>query len=433
MDIGSIAVAAGALLVWTLVSARLGRIDVTGPMALVVLGAAADATGLVSISPRDAELDTVAAGALALILFADASRIDIGRLRRQAGLPVRLLGIGLPLTLGAGAVAAYLLWPDDGWGAALLVAACLAPTDAGLGSVIVTDPAVPRPIRRALNVESGLNDGIASPVVLLAIALTLAEEQTSGGFGATALEQLAIGLAVGVVVGAGGGRAVAWTRARGGSDPEVLPLATLALAVLAYAGAVAVEGNGFISAFVAGLAFAPITRQLPDGAGAEEVPPVALAELGGQLLGSFVWFLFGAALLGPVLDGLGTRDVLYAVASLTVIRMVPVALALAGARVPWATVGFLGWFGPRGLASLVFVIEAIDEVGREAGDRILSVVGITVALSVVAHGASASPLARRYGRFCDLADHHAADLGEEMPTRMPLGRSMGAPADDSPA
>ena len=209
MDIGSIAVAAGALLVWALLSARLGRLDVTGPMALVVLGAVADATGLVSISPRDAHLDTVAGAALALVLFSDASRIDVARLRRHLGLPGRLLGIGLPASLLLGAAVAYLLWPDDGWGPALLVAACLAPTDAGLGSVIVTDPTIPRPIRRALNVESGLNDGIASPVVLVAIALTLAEERTSGDFVTTALSQLGIGLVVGIAVGAGLGLALA--------------------------------------------------------------------------------------------------------------------------------------------------------------------------------------------------------------------------------
>lgn len=426
MDIGSIAVAAGALLVWALLSARLGRLDVTGPMALVVLGAVADATGLVSISPRDAHLDTVAGAALALVLFSDASRIDVARLRRHLGLPGRLLGIGLPLSLVLGAGVAYLLWPDDGWGPALLVAACLAPTDAGLGSVIVTDPTIPRPIRRALNVESGLNDGIASPVVLVAIALTLAEERTSGDFLTTALSQLGIGLVVGATVGAGLGRLVALARSRGTASPEVLPLATLALSVGAYAASLALDGNGFIAAFVAGLAFAPIASRLPDGAGAHEVPPVALVELGGQLLGSFVWFLFGAALLGPVLGDLAPRDVAYALASLTVVRMASVAVALIGARTPRATVAFLGWFGPRGLASLVFVIEAIDEIGREAGDRILSVVGLAVAISVVAHGASASPLSRRYGRWCEAADHHAGDLGAEVRPRAQLGHSMRA-------
>jgi NhaP-type Na+/H+ or K+/H+ antiporter len=293
-----------------------------------------------------------------------------------------------------------------------LIAACLAPTDAGLGAVIVNDPSLPRRVRRTLNVESGLNDGIASPVVTLAIALTLREELGASDVVADAAWELGIGLVTGLVVALAGGRALVHSRRRGWVAADLTPVAVLVLAVLAYTGALAVDGNGFISAFVAGLAFAPSARALGDirsaeaaasadaggGAGEEEGLPLELAELGGQLLGGVVWFFFGAVLIQPVVDQIDATTLLYALLSLTVVRMVPIALSLAGTGLAWPTVAFFGWFGPRGLASLVFGLEAVDELDGVAGEAI-PVIGVSVLISVVVHGGSAGPLARRYSRW----------------------------------
>lgn len=419
MDATVIAVIAAALVTWGLLSARLGRWDVTGPMAMVALGALADALGFVEVSAEDVPLGLIAQAALALLLFTDAARVNTRQLRRDAALPGRLLGLGLPLTIGLGALVAYGLDSSSGWGPALLVAACLAPTDAGLGAVIVSDPVVPGRIRRVLNVESGLNDGIAAPVVTLAIALVAESELGDSGMVTSALRELGLGVVVGVVVGGACGRLVARSRREGWIDAAALPIAILAVAILANAGAIAAGGNGFIAAFVAGLAFGPSLRPAADPEGEPPEAPLELAELGGQLLGAVVWFLFGAALLGPTLADLDWRMGLYAVVSLTVVRMVPVAVALVGTRLQLPTVAFLGWFGPRGLASLVFAIEAIDELGP-LGEATVQVVGLTVLLSVVAHGASARPLAARYGRWSSgLSGAHPAreSMGAEVPTR----------------
>jgi NhaP-type Na+/H+ or K+/H+ antiporter len=348
-------------------------------------------------------------------LFTDAARINGRELRHDIALPGRLLGVGLPLTIGFGALVAYGLEPGAGWGAALLVAACLAPTDAGLGAVIVSDPVVPGRIRRVLNVESGLNDGIAAPVVTLAIALVAEAELGDSGMVTAAIRELGLGVLVGVVVGGGCGRLVSRSRREGWIEGAAVPITILAVAVLANSGSIALGGNGFIAAFVAGLAFGPSLRS---AGGPESSAPLELAELGGQVLGAVVWFLFGAALLGRALSDVDGRMVGYALLSLTVLRMAPVAVALVGTRLELPTVAFLGWFGPRGLASLVFAIEAIDELGP-LGETIVQVVGLTVLLSVVAHGASARPLAGRYGRWSTgLADDHPAhEPVGEVPTR----------------
>jgi NhaP-type Na+/H+ or K+/H+ antiporter len=433
MDSLSIAVIAAALLAWALMSRALDRVDVTGPMALALLGLIAHVVGLVDIPADDAPVGIVAEATLALVLFSDAARVDVSRLRHDAAVPVRMLVAGLPLVVGAGAVAARGLDIGGSWALALLIGACLAPTDAGLGAVVVSDTRVPRRIRRILNVESGLNDGIAAPVVTLAVTLALSLEVRAVDVASDAATQIGVGVAAGVVVGLGGGVAL-WRAHRAGLvQPGAVQLAALALAVLSNAGASAAGGNGFIGAFVAGLSFGPTARMLSEAAAArgatadarsdaggddagddaDEVhPPLDLTELAGQLLGSVVWFLFGAALLGPVLDDLSWRLVAYAILSLTVVRMVPMALVLVGAGLDRATVGFLGWFGPRGLASLVFAIEALDELGGDA-DPVVAAVTVTVALSVVVHGATAGPLATAYGRW-------AARQRPEHPVRMPV-------------
>jgi NhaP-type Na+/H+ or K+/H+ antiporter len=384
----AIAVVAALVLVWCATSRVLGRADVTAPMVFVAAGVLLGGPGAVDIHLDSASIRLVAEVTLVLVLFSDAARVDLSSLRHDVAGPVRLLGIGLPLTLAAGTAAAIGLFPGLAIGEACLVAACLSPTDASLGAGIVADRRVPSRIRRDLNVESGLNDGIIAPVVTVVVAALAGESAHDAGFVETALRELATGTGIGVAAGVIGGALLVHATRRHWMDPGVEVLAATAVAVGAYAAAVAVQGNGFVAAFAAGLAFGPFRRSL-------ERDALELTESAGQLLATVVWFCFGAAMLRPALGSFSGQALGYALVSLTVVRMIPVALALLGTRFDRATVLFVGWFGPRGLASVIFALIAFDTLGADSGP-LIATVSWTVALSVFAHGLSATPLIRRY-------------------------------------
>jgi NhaP-type Na+/H+ or K+/H+ antiporter len=264
----------------------------------------------------------------------------------------------------------------------------LAPTDAALGSAVISNPVVPARIRRILNVESGLNDGIVTPVVLVALAGAAAAEGHGNGVGHAVVELL-VGVAIGVGVGGLGGAVLGWTRQRGWVDGEFAGPAVLALSLLAYAGAVASHGNGFVAAFCAGIAFGRFAGR----AGPKEVWYV---EQTAGLASLLVWLLFGVVAVPIVADTIDWRIVLYAILSLTVLRMLPVALVLIGTDLSRPAALFVGWFGPRGLASVVFGLLAVEQLGPTA-DVAVATIATTVLLSVVAHGVSAEPLAVRFG------------------------------------
>lgn len=436
MDTTTVALIAASILGWSVASARLARADVTAPMAFVAVGLLADALGWVEVAPGSVDVRTIAEVTLVLLLFTDAARVDVRRLREDAGLPARLLGIGLPLTVLGGAAMAWWLFPDVGGWTAVLVAACLAPTDAGLGAAIVNDPAVPRRIRRTLNVESGLNDGIVAPLITFAIAAVAEEAFHEGGLLTEAAAELGKGTLTGLFVGLVGGLALSVAATRGWSQREALPIGALATAALAYTAALAVHGNGFVAAFVAGLAFSPSLGRIDQLDEHATVDPLALTELSGQLLAASVWFLFGAAIVGDVVADADGRTLVYAVLSLTVMRMLPVAAALVGTRLELPTTAFIGWFGPRGMASLVFALLALEGLGAD-GAPVLTVVGITVLLSVVAHGVSGAPLAAAYGRWSsERGADHAANA--PTPTFTPprwgaIGRSLRRGSTDEPS
>ncbi len=390
----------------------LGRWSITMPMIFVIIGVLIGPFGfnLLPIKPGDEAIRSVTELTLALLLFADASTLDFGRLRHDAGLPARLLGIGLPLTLVLGALCAAVLFPDQGWSFALLVAAILAPTDAALGLPIFINPNVPIRIRRALNVESGLNDGIATPFVTLFIALAVAEERTrpQTSWLASALMQIGLAVGVGVIAGVIGGKLLEAAHRRGWTAGAPLQFAVLALALAAYLGSIAVGGNGFVAAFIAGIVFGAVTHnRLAESA--------EYAETTGTLLSLVVWTIFGAVFVGPAaLHAFDWRVVGFAILCLTLIRMLPVAISLLGLHFRKDTVGVMGWFGPRGLASVIFGLLAFDELsaaGQEAG-LLASVVTWTILLSVLAHGLSAQPLANWYARRLKQAPPTAPELLE---------------------
>ena len=389
MDVTAVTVVAAAVFVWGIVSARLERADLTAPIVFVAVGVALAALGTIDTPSAPESLKPLVEVTLVWVLFSDAARIRVSDLRHDLGRCVRLLGFGLPLTILLGwALAVWLLPGLDLW-LALLVAAALAPTDAALGVPVVTNRAVPSRIRRLITVESGLNDGIATPVVVLAIAGAASVEGLGGVGPGQALLELAIGVVVGVAVGAGGGALLRWARREGWAAEGFVGIAVLALALGAYAGALLVHGNGFVAAFCGGLAFAA-------AAGPRGPAEVGFLEQASGLVSLLVWLAFGAVAVPIMLESLDLAVVLYAVLSLTVVRMLPVALVLIGAGVDRATVLFVGWFGPRGLASLVFALLALEELGPGA-DHAVAAIAVTVLLSVVAHGASAAPLAARYG------------------------------------
>lgn len=413
MSVSDLAIVAALVFGWGALSARLERFEVTAPITFVLAGLLLTHGPLafLSVSPSKELIKTLAEFTLALVLFSDASRVGLHELRVDAGLYLRLLAVALPLTIGLGTLLAFALDSGSGIWLALLVGAALAPTDAALGAGMMTNPSVPARIRRLINVESGLNDGIATPFVSVALAGAATAGEAAGHGPAAAVGELAVGLLVGIAVGGAGGLLVTAARKRGWLAEGFAGAALLGLAVCAYTSAVALHGNGFIAAFVGGLAFGTT-------AGRRGQRLIPFVEETGALVSLLVWLTFGAVAVVPALDVLNWQIILYAVLSLTVIRMAPVAAVLIGSGLDRATIALVGWFGPRGLASVVFCLLALEELGSPTADHAAAVITITVLLSVVAHGATADPLANRYAsRLTHQERQHASAERPGMPER----------------
>jgi sodium/hydrogen antiporter len=352
MTSGALALIAAAVCAWGAFSARLERAHLTAPIVFVGVGVV-----LAGFSGSRATAD--AAGVMVLtdvtlvwVLFSDAARVGLREFRTDAGVYGRLLGLALPLTVPAGALCAWwILRAPVPW-LALLVGAALAPTDAALRAVVIVHPAVPIRIRRLLNVESGLNDGIVTPVVLVALAAAASADA---------------------------------------------------------------HGNGFVAAFAGGIAFGHV-------AGRGGPREVFYVEQTAGLASLLVWMLFGLIAVPLLFGRVDWRMLIYAMLSLTVVRMVPVALSLIGAHLDRRTVLFVGWFGPRGLASVIFALLTVEQLGPPA-DFAVAVIVVTVLLSVLAHGLTTGPLAVRYG---DQASPDGSRAQEPAPAAR---RASSAPAD----
>jgi sodium/hydrogen antiporter len=381
------------LLGFAAISRRVDGTSITAPMVFTAAGllVGADALGLVDPSATGVEVKVLAEATLAVVLFSDASRIDLRALRGELGIPTRLLGIGLPLTILLGFVAALALLDTLTWAEALVIAIILAPTDAALGQAVVTMRRLPVRVRQSLNVESGLNDGICVPLFLIALAIAQAEEGAIGHGHAVQLvvEKIGYGILGGVLAGAAAAFVVVYMGGRRLVDESWLQIVPLAGAGLAFGLGEAIGGSGFIAAFVGGGVFGGLRR----GRGGDVS---YLIEQAGAVLGAVTFVVFGAVLLGPAIGDLTWQIALYAVLSLTVIRMLPVAVAMLGSGARRPSVAFLGWFGPRGAASIVFALLVVEEGGLPNDPVILSVAFVTVGLSVLAHGVTAAPLASRY-------------------------------------
>ncbi len=392
----TLAIVAGSLLAYASVSRRLAGTMITSAMVFVGIGLIVGPRMLdrLNAAPTGHGVRVLAEATLTLVLFADASRIDLRALRREYAVPARLLGIGLPLTIVAGAVAAWALFPDLTFVEAIVVGILLAPTDAALGQAVVTLPDLPSRIRQGLNVESGLNDGICVPLLLIALAAAESQAEITTQSHAVTLvgEQIGYGILGGVVAGLVGAAVVVFAGRRKLISQSWLQITPVAAAALAYGIASPLGGSGFIAAFVGGLVFGALRRR------GEGEDTFLLDQMGG-LLDAVTFLLFGAILLGPSLGHVTWQVALYAVLSLTVVRMLPVALAMLGTRARPPTVAFLGWFGPRGLASIVFAVIVVEEAHLPHTATIVVVTYVTVGLSVLLHGLSAAPLAARYARW----------------------------------
>jgi NhaP-type Na+/H+ or K+/H+ antiporter len=408
-------VIAASLLGFSIVSRPLAGTPVTSAMVFVGVGLLAG-TQLLDLfdAPSTAEFVKVLAEAtLAFVLFSDASRIDLRALRREYTIPARLLGVGLPLTIACGAILAALVFEQISFTEAVIVAVLLAPTDGALGQAVVTEPRLPSRIRQGLNVESGLNDGLCVP--LLFIALAVAEADAGSIADAPPLrvvtEQIGWGICGGVIGGAVTAAAVAVGGRRRLIEAHWLQVVPAAGAALAYGFAAPLGGSGFMAAFVAGMVFSALRR--PDRG---EV--TYLTDQLGEVLNAVTLLAFGAVLLSPALGDLDWRIAVYAVASLTVVRVLPVAIAMLGTGARCPTIAFLGWFGPRGLASIVFALIVIHDADLPHVGTIVTATYVTVGLSALAHGVTAAPLTRRYVSWFEL---HPAN-------RRPAMESVHAPA-----
>ena len=382
------------ILLYTLVSRRLERTNLTAPivftgagmLALLVLPSLREQQGNIEVFMKVAEVGLV------LLLFNDASRIDRQVLKSMRNLPVRLLSVGMLLTILLGALGALVVFRQISILEAGILAAILAPTDAGLGQIIVNSPRVPMKIRQALNVEAGLNDGLSVPFLLFFMALA-----GSGAGGHTAsltrfiVEQLGYGALVGVGVGLGGGLLLGLSHRKKWMAEPWQPLGVVTLPLLCAMASEAVGASMFIAAFVAGLTVQVGFKEAGKHGG-------EFTEGWGQLFNLSVFFLFGllVARAWPQFNGM---HLLYACLSLTVVRMLPVAIALWGTRLSSATVLFMGWFGPRGLASIVLGLVYLEHaMPQESVSTIRLAVMATVFLSIFAHGLSAAPGMELYAR-----------------------------------
>ena len=401
------AILAALVFAYAVFSSRLSRTFLTGPIIFTALGLliGPQCLDMVKLSVDPELVKTLLEATLVLVLFTDAMSINAKSWRKQAYIPERLLGIGLPLTIALGFIAALVLFGKlDVWEAAL-VGAILAPTDAALGLAVISNPRVPLSIRQGLNVESGLNDGIVFPLVMLLIAGTaVATHGETGGQAAWFIvKTIVLSGLIGVAVGWLGGKLAAVAGLRKWADPIWLQVGVAALAALAYALAVPFKGSGFISAWVAGFVFGLVAREKVTDL--KEFPDAL-----GQILVVLSFFVFGNVILSSALGRMTWQIFVYAAVSLTVVRMVPVALSMISSKTRWPSLLYMGWFGPRGLASIVFAGIIIEEAKLPNAELIVTIMAVTVGMSILLHGLTAWWGSNRYASWYE--GH--ADLHGEM-------------------
>ncbi|MFJ8076489.1 cation:proton antiporter [Streptomyces sp. NPDC096176] len=392
----AVAVIAGILFVWSLLAHRLSRWSITAPIAMIAAGAAMTAGAK---PPLRFDLDTsvfehAVEVILALLLFVDAVEVPGSVIRREKGLVARLLAGALPLTLCAAFLTGYLMFPSQPVWLLALLATVVVPLDLAPTAAVVRDRRIPARLREVLNVEGGLNDGILSPVFLLCVAVGVESHDAHADYVDALLSAVvasAWAVATGIAVGWTSGWLLGRSWAHGWSQPTAVRLGVLAVPIAAYALSGALGGNGFVASFVAGVCFAPAMRRLPETA-------VEMTEDLVTLLSLALWFLFGQIVNSVFADDFQASALLYALLAVTLVRIVPVLILLTGTGLKFADKLFVGWMGPRGVTSIVFGSLAVIDLPEQNADFIARVMVMTVLVSIVLHGLSAEPIARRYAR-----------------------------------
>lgn len=416
MRVEAFAVIAFFVLAFGLISGKVEKSPITPPMVFVTFGLfiGPQLLGLIDLNPAREWVRVLAEFTLILVLFTDASRIDFRLLRREYPLPLRMLGIGLPLMVLSGFALAQLLMGEQLplWEAAVL-ATILTPTDAALGQAVINSPRVPICIRQAINVESGLNDGLCLP--LLFILLSMAGTDTGGTLHWInfAAQQVLLGPLIGALVGYVGGALLTRAARHHWITHSFEDLAVLGLSLFAFACAEMLGGNGLIAAFCAGLTIGNTARPICQ----------CLYEFGeaeGQLLVLLIFMVYGAVMVVPALGNVTWQMVLYALLSLGVLRTLCIAVSTIGLGLRGDTILFLGWFGPRGVASLLYGLLILEKQGLQAGSTLFDTMVLTVLISIFAHGISAYPASKIYGSRMAHADAASPELKPmaEMPTKI---------------
>jgi NhaP-type Na+/H+ or K+/H+ antiporter len=382
---------AGFVLIYSAVAGRVERSWISGPMVFTAIGflLGPDALNVLHLEISGEGLRLLAEMTLAMVLFTDAANADFGVVRRNLGLPERLLLVGLPLTIVLGFLLAWAVFPHMQLLELALLAALLAPTDAALGKPVVANPTVPAAMREALNLESGLNDGICVPIVVLLLGFAVGieiEGGTAGHVARVVIEAIGFGAAIGLGLTWFAVRMLRFAERQGWIGEHWVEIPIVALAAACFAAAQAAGGSGFIACFAGGLLLSGL------GSGHKK-EFLRGAEHIGEALALVTWVVFGAIVVARLIDRATWPALLYAVLSLTLVRMLPVFLCLVGTRTSTADKLFIGWFGPRGLATIVFAILVLDEK-LPGNDTIMLAAGWTVLLSVVAHGVTATPLVK---------------------------------------
>lgn len=388
---------------FSLVSRRIQGTIFTLPIlfTLAGLGISFAVSHNTAFDINESSIHLIAEITLILVLAADASQIKLANLRRMQAIPIRLLTLALPMIIALGTVVAIFVFPEIPWYMAALIAAILAPTDAALGAALLADKTVPLRVRQGLNVESGLNDGIALPAVLFfACFLNLTHQTGDVNWLLYLALQLTLGPLIGVIIGWIGGHLIWKTAEKKWITTEFQGIAAIALAIIAFSAAELVGGNGFIAAFIAGLTYGNLhtdySKFLHE-----------FTETESQFLAQLTFFLFGLVILPNALHHLDWRMVLYAALSLTVIRIIPVMISMIGKDINWREKLFMGWFGPRGLASLLFALLILEDLGVKNAEFIEALVSVTVLMSVILHGITAASFSARLGRY---TAQHAPEL-----------------------
>lgn len=377
---------AGAIFVVTAISGKLDRIWLTEPLVVTVLGLGVGLLLVDAVDMGGSLILTVLELTLALVLFGDASRIDISRLRDGYSWALRMLVIGLPVAIALGAALAgwYLGLPV---GLALLLGVILGPTDAALAEPVLDSELVPPRVRQALNVESGLNDGLAVPVLLIALGVIDARETGVANAAGLVLSQLGLGIVGGIAIGWLGARLIGKGTEAGWMNPLHQKIAAVALALGGFTAVQMLGGSGFVASFIAGGLMSYRIRPRPEYL-------YEFAEEEGHTLVLVAFLVFG---IGPgaglLQRGVPLEAVVVALLSLFLLRPAAIAISLVGQKLRGRTVVFLGWFGPRGLATMVFVLVAADELGS-IDPMVIDVVTTTVLISILVHGISAIPMSR---------------------------------------